>query len=255
MVLLILIIVLAAGLAVAPSIVGISVISAQNNNQYLRKRFVGVSLLLGAIAGIATIVVHRFIGNWNVFALFDAQAPVLKIFRNALIEECSKLAVLLLVVALNKKVKNVYDCIVVAASVAFGFAAWENLVYLIGSNNILLTALVRSSMATTIHASCAIWLGFFFGLAKNQIKNSNAFRVCGLASLMMLVPSLVHAIYNCLTSAGLALAAVAWSVVVAAASIWMLCRIVKSVKWNSNIQREIDCQLTIDVGNTMRLDQ
>ena len=202
-------------LVTAPSLVGAWFISTRNNNQLLRKRFVCTSFLFGALAIALVVAINVAMLCAGVSLPFRSQIRIVGVFEQALIEEVSKFLIVLVVSAFSKKFKSVYDYIVLSTSVALGFAALENVVYLIGSKHILNTALTRIAICTIGHAACGIMMGFFYGSFKCGLKNANKFKLCAIAILVLLVPSFAHTIHNYLVSARLMLFAIVYDTIFA----------------------------------------
>lgn len=91
-----------------------------------------------------------------------------------------------------------FDGIVYGVAVAIGFAVLENILYV--SQYGLSTALVRAVMAVPLHAFCGVFMGIFYGAAKQaavQGRGSLKFTL-----LALIVPMLIHGFYDTLAFLG-----------------------------------------------------
>lgn len=84
----------------------------------------------------------------------------------ALIEEFSKFIFVRWVLYPNKNFNEPFDGIVYAVSVGLGFASLENILYVMGSANGIATGVLRMFTAVPAHATFAVLMGYFMGLAK-----------------------------------------------------------------------------------------
>lgn len=117
----------------------------------------------------------------------------------AMIEEFFKWLITYIIGFDNKEFDHVYDIVVYSVFVALGFAAVENLLYVIdGGVN---TGLIRAVTAISGHASDAIVMGYFLGLAKvAQVNNDNK-KMRRYIVKSVIYPMLTHCIYDfCLFS-------------------------------------------------------
>ena len=87
-----------------------------------------------------------------------------------------------------------FDGIVYGVSVAVGFAVLENILYVTQYG--FYTALIRAVMAVPLHAFCGVFMGIFFGAAKQaQIQGRSTIKFKLLA---LIVPMLIHGVYDSL---------------------------------------------------------
>lgn len=84
----------------------------------------------------------------------------------ALIEEFSKFIFVRWVLYPNKNFNEPFDGIVYAVSVSLGFAGLENILYVMNSENGIATGIMRLFTAVPAHASFAVLMGYFMGIAK-----------------------------------------------------------------------------------------
>ena len=119
----------------------------------------------------------------------------------ALIEELSKFLLVYWGSYNNKNFDELYDGMVYCVYVSLGFACFENILYILGlaKESYLLglqTALMRGIMSVPCHAFFAIFMGHFLGLAKYYQKKKNKKLERKNLLLSVLIPLLVHGLYD-----------------------------------------------------------
>ena len=114
----------------------------------------------------------------------------------AIPEEGVKLLALWLLLRWNPYFDEHIDGIVYAVSIGIGFAAVENIIYLHGDENWITTAIIRSLLAVPGHYAYAVLMGYYYSLyyfVDHSKKN---------AACILLVPVLLHGIYDSLAMTG-----------------------------------------------------
>jgi RsiW-degrading membrane proteinase PrsW (M82 family) len=111
-------------------------------------------------------------------------------------EEALKFVVLYLMVWKHPKFNEKFDGIVYAVFVSLGFAAVENVMYVLQSG--YQTALVRALTAVPAHALFGIAMGYYLGIARMYTELQN--RYLGRA---ILVPVLLHGVYDFILMVGI----------------------------------------------------
>lgn len=97
-----------------------------------------------------------------------------------------------------------FDGIIYGVAVAVGFAVLENILYVMQGG--LYVALMRGVMAVPLHSFCGLFMGVFFGAAKDaQIKGKRSAKFMALA---LIVPMLIHGVYDTLAFLGSASASI-----------------------------------------------
>ena len=93
-----------------------------------------------------------------------------------------------------------FDAVVYAVFVSLGFALWENVQYVFSYG--FGTALVRAFTAVPGHACFGVFMGTWYGLAKNQQLwgREDTSMVCRTMAVM--VPMLIHGTYDLIASIG-----------------------------------------------------
>ena len=104
-------------------------------------------------------------------------------------EEVFKFLALYLLIWKSPSFNEQFDGIVYAVFVSLGFAAVENVMYVLESG--YETAAIRAITAVPAHAIFGITMGYYFGIAHryNEIRKSHIRKAIG-------VPILLHGIYD-----------------------------------------------------------
>ena len=116
----------------------------------------------------------------------------------ALVEEFSKWLVLMLFVWKNKNFDYRYDGVVYAVSASLGFAALENILYVISYGTGV--SIGRAIFAIPGHATFGVFMGYWLSRAKTFWLDGKTIRmrICKLFSLA--IPMLIHGAYDFLLS-------------------------------------------------------
>lgn len=179
-----------------------------------------------AIVGLFTYDLGSFSGAVST-ALFAAALP----------EEMSKLLMLWLFLRKCVYYDEYFDGIVYAACVGLGFAATENILYLVQSEDWLGTGIMRGLTAVPAHFAIACAMGYFYS-KRHFGDRSTVTAVCVLA-----VPVLIHWIYDALAfSEGIF---PAMSVVINILFVLLIYRVYKStMKRIDDLRRQDDARMT-----------
>lgn len=114
-------------------------------------------------------------------------------FEIALIEEFFKWLMIRVFGYNNKNFDQLYDIVVYSVFVALGFAAIENIIYVLPQN--LFLGFLRAIFAVPGHVAFGVFMGYFLGLAKiYRNRDKRLFKLYMLSSV--LVPTSFHAIYD-----------------------------------------------------------
>ncbi len=87
-----------------------------------------------------------------------------------------------------------FDGVVYATYVSLGFALWENISYVISFG--FATAVVRAITAVPGHACFGVFMGAYYGAAKYMEKQGNAEESKKLRRLAVILPALIHGLYD-----------------------------------------------------------
>lgn len=154
-----------------------------------------LAFLYGVGSTFVTLVITQLLGMMGLF-VYDlgsfAGAVGTALFAAALPEELAKLLMLWLFLRRNPFYDERFDGIVYAACVGLGFAAAENVLYLVQSENWLGTGIMRGLTAVPAHFAIACAMGYFYS-KRHFGDRSTITAVCVLA-----VPILIHWIYDAL---------------------------------------------------------
>ena len=117
----------------------------------------------------------------------------------ALPEELSKLFCLWLILRRNPYFDEHFDGIVYAVSIGLGFAAIENIGYLIeGGDQWVMTAVIRALLAVPGHYAYAVLMGYYYSIY-HFVDRSPRTKIS-----ILLVPFLAHGVYDSLAMSGMA---------------------------------------------------
>ncbi|TXE11831.1 PrsW family intramembrane metalloprotease [Seonamhaeicola algicola] len=154
-------------LAIAPVFAIILYINYKDKYEKESKKLLLYNFILGAVVSviITTIIYYVFdiilplADHTSVFQQF-----VKAFFVVGLTEEFSKYIIVKLFAQKNNAFNEPFDGIVYAVMVSMGFAATENIFYVLEGG--YLTAVLRAFTAVPAHATFGILMGYFMGKAK-----------------------------------------------------------------------------------------
>ncbi len=159
----------------------------------------------------------------------------------ALVEEGSKLLMVYSVGYKNKEFDEIYDIIIYSVFVALGFAAFENILYVLGNETIeasITTGVLRAVLAVPGHACDGLFMGYYLSLAKiselqNQKEESKKYLLKSL-----LIPVILHGTYDFCILAGMPIFLLVFLVFV----IWMYINSIKKLKFVATNNRSLYSQ-------------
>lgn len=148
-----------------------------------------LALLVGGLTVIPILFLEQFLDSFT--ELFPG---LLSAFWKAFVvaafsEELFKYIALYLLIWKSREFNEKFDGIVYATYVSLGFAAVENVLYVMDGG--LTTGIMRAITAVPAHAIFGITMGFYFGLAKFYKKESANLKIKAIA-----YPILLHGIYD-----------------------------------------------------------
>jgi RsiW-degrading membrane proteinase PrsW (M82 family) len=158
-------------LSLAPVVIIIIYIYYKDKYEKESKRILALTFMLGAVVSIViTAILYRVYDNFfpeleerSIWQQFIKAFIVV-----ALVEEFSKYVVVRYFNQPRKGFNEPFDGIVYAVMVSMGFAAVENIFYAISGG--FEVALLRAFTAVPAHASFAILMGYYMGMAKFSNK-------------------------------------------------------------------------------------
>ena len=158
------------------------------------------ALLYGATISVPLIFIELAISRLlfgeggNPETLFGTTAEAFIVA--AIPEEVMKLIVLCIVLHHNPYFDEHYDGIVYAVCVGLGFAAVENIGYVLSSDDWVGVAVMRALLSVPGHYAFAVLMGYYLSLyhfSQRSTKNL----VC-----ILLVPVIAHGIYDAIAMSG-----------------------------------------------------
>ncbi|MFD2540968.1 PrsW family intramembrane metalloprotease [Lacinutrix gracilariae] len=156
-------------LAIAPVFFIILYIYIKDKYNKEPKRLLFYNFLLGAIISIIISTILYIISDFTIPISIQGNSSVVQLFIKAffvvaLIEEFSKYIIVRYFAQPHKEFNEQFDGIVYAVMVSMGFAATENIMYVLQGG--LQTAVLRAFTAVPAHATFAVLMGYFMGKAK-----------------------------------------------------------------------------------------
>ena len=120
-------------------------------------------------------------------------------FLTALVEEAGKYFVLKKATWKHKAFNFTFDAVVYAVCVSLGFATLENIFYLIDAD--LGDAILRGLLSVPGHVSYAIFMGYYYGMAKLESVRGNEKQSKTYLTKCLWIPVVLHGLYDfCLST-------------------------------------------------------
>lgn len=159
------------------------------------------AVVFGALICIPAVFWESFVST----VLFNGEEPTtiygttLNAFLCAAIpEETLKLIALWLVLRRNPDFDEHFDGIVYAVCVSLGFAAIENVGYVIQQEDWLHVAVARALLAVPGHYAFAVFMGYYYSMY-HFVRHDRSTAVS-----ILLVPVMAHGVYDSLAMSGMA---------------------------------------------------
>ena len=159
---------------------------------HLSTEIVWSTVLLGAAVSILAIMLEL-----PLDALIRSIDPAYEraitraFLGTALPEEACKFLIVYWIAIRHEDYERPADALVLAVAVALGFATFENLLYLLKSDDWTRTAVARAMTAVPSHVTNAMLMGYFLGLAHLAPARARFYRIMSL-----LVPTVNHGFYD-----------------------------------------------------------
>ena len=156
-------------LAVAPVFIIILYIYFKDKYEKEPKRLLIFSFFLGAVVSIVVTTILYVISDYFFSIPIEENKNIVQLLIKAFlivgfIEEFSKYIIVRYFAQPKKEFNEQFDGIVYAVMVSMGFAATENIMYVIEGG--FQTAVLRTFTAIPAHASFAVLMGYFMGKGK-----------------------------------------------------------------------------------------
>lgn len=163
--------------------------------------FVIKVLIWGAIFSIPCAGLERFM-IYIIQAYSDTASVEYAWVENtigvALIEELSKWLVIMIFVWKNQNFDYRYDGIVYAVTASLGFAALENILYVISYGTGV--SIGRAIFAIPGHTTFGVFMGYFMSRAKSAWIDDKAIKLSWCKFMALVVPMVIHGFYDFLLS-------------------------------------------------------
>lgn len=149
--------------------------------------------LSGSLSAIPVYFIEKLLSYFNIFHGFPSALYTAFIVAGA-VEEYFKRLVVIKIAYNNKSYDEKLDGIVYCTFSALGFAAVENLIYVIGSiNNSFYIGITRGLFSVPSHMLFGITMGYYLSLAKySKSEKSRVFYY----RKSYLIPVLLHGIFD-----------------------------------------------------------
>lgn len=161
------------------------------------RRLLGTLILSGALAAIPAAVIQMLASRALAGALGRMSAAFL-LLDNFLVVACSeelcKIAPVRLAAWKSPAFDYRFDAVVYTVSSALGFAAIENILYVVQSD--LRTAVSRAVLSVPGHFFFAVAMGLLLSRAKQAEKHGRGRRRTVLCALAVLVPAALHGFWD-----------------------------------------------------------
>lgn len=170
-----------------------------------------VFALLGmGFASIIPALIWEMVGSVILEAVFPTSTLLSLFIENffivAVAEESSKFLCMFVITWKNKAFDYAFDGVVYAVATSLGFAILENIMYVfsevfnLGILDGFLTGvgvgISRAFLAVPLHTSVAIFMGIFYGRAKEAVFKHKPGRCALYIGLALLVPMFIHGFYD-----------------------------------------------------------
>lgn len=118
----------------------------------------------------------------------------------ALVEEYCKRFMVRKVTWDSSEFNYSFDGIVYCVCGSLGFATLENIMYIFSKGGGFEVAVIRALMSIPLHAFCGVYMGYYYGLAKQASVNEYEARFSALMARSLIVPVLIHGAYDFILS-------------------------------------------------------
>lgn len=183
-------------IALAPAIVLLAAVYRKDTVEPEPTNLIVRCLLFGCLATLISMFGEIALEGLIEGVPFDSDityALVENILIVGVVEELSKY-VFVMRMRREEAFNYTFDGIIYAVCVALGFAAFENVMYVLQYG--LETGLVRAFTAVPMHCTCGVYMGYYIGLAYRDDKRGQQSAAKGKYLLAYIVPVLIHGFYD-----------------------------------------------------------
>lgn len=166
-----------------------------------------VFALLGmGILSTIPAMIAEMVGSAVLDFLFPPNSLIynflLYFFVVAISEELFKFLFMFIITWKSKHFDYVFDGVIYAVSASLGFALLENIGYVMNTGTMdgflpgMGVGIGRAFLAVPLHTAVAIFMGYFYGKAKEAMFQHKIGRCILFISLSLIIPMLIHGFYD-----------------------------------------------------------
>jgi protease PrsW len=176
-------------IALAPVLIIAGYVYARDKYEKEPLKLLLKALVLGGIISIPVIFVESLFARLISGLPKDMHALGTAFLVAGFTEEVFKFLVLFLLIWKNRNFNEKFDGIVYAVFISLGFAAVENIIYVVNYGDT--TGYTRALISVPAHALFGVTMGYYFGLAKFYPLLRKSFMIRSF-----LYPFLLHGIFD-----------------------------------------------------------
>lgn len=204
-----------------------------------------ISLFALGMASVIPAIIMELIGDGVLGLIFRGNANIVYQFIDAffvvaLSEELCKFVLAYIRTWKNKEFNYKFDGIVYTVFVSLGFATVENIMYVV--QNGLGTAISRAILSVPGHAFFAVFMGYFYGLAKEQDALGNKKKSHQYILLALVSSIALHGFFDFCLFVGNIFFTIVYLMFVVAMDVFAMIRIHQSSKENHCIEPGMPCR-------------
>lgn len=159
-----------------------------------------ISLLLKTfIGGVISAIIVITVSILFNFGNFNYKTPIETLYYSfiivSLFEELTKFIIFYFFCYKNSEFNYRYDGLVYASFLALGFATFENILYIFTLQDIT-TAIYRGVLTVPAHVFFAIFMGYYFGIAKHNRRYHSKQKEKKNLALGFIVPFVLHGFFD-----------------------------------------------------------
>ena len=187
--------------AVLPAIILLRYVYKKDKIEKEPKGLIIKLFIFGGLSIISALILE-LIGDAIAVRLLDSDSTAYHIVSNFLIvagaEEGGKYVMMKRITWNSPAFDYSYDAVVYAVAVSLGFAAFENVLYVLGGG--ITVAVMRALMSIPGHAVFAVYMGYYYGKAKKASVNGRVTEAESNLSMAFISSAFLHGFYDfCLT--------------------------------------------------------
>lgn len=187
-------------LTIVPSILLFSLILYSDRKSKEPLLMILICVFSGAFTICLSLLLDKLVLKFNIIsgALFTSTRSysIYRILILAAVEEYSKVLVLYLFLFKNRSYDDIFDGFVYSSITALSFSLVETFLYVFNEQtyaDMSSLAVLRNFTAIPLHLVCGICMGYFLSLEK--FAKFRKRKLLNMA-LALLVPTLIHTVYN-----------------------------------------------------------